>query len=871
MLSKEEIKLAVFGRAWEKLIEAYPDVGGFIVFHDAKEIFADKNTIAILGEKSCGSYETFTAMLESMKNFSSNATSIGVTYIDVKEFPGVSAGIIMIKETDYNARLAAIFEFAPKSALVKQLNAVGESRSALMLIQLSQGGTDYSVYAAFSALTAIKEILDESAVICPHYKQQFWIYLPKLDNEPEELAAKLREKIKRCDITDEFGVLISSEHNMKLTAGISIAEAGTENSSVERMHEANFALFEAGTKNGGICIFSPEQYELQKEDYHSILRFMRLIEQNLFMYHFQPIVSARSGDIVAYEALMRTDASIGMNPLQILELAEKNDRLYDIERATFFNTLAILSENQEIFENRKLFVNAIPSQILNEEDYKALEAKYGELLEKVVVELTEQTEISDEKLKYIQQRLKAGNMQLAIDDYGTGYSNTSNLIRYDPDIVKIDRSLIADIDKKEKNRGIVSGIIDFLHASGYIALAEGVETAEELYTLINMSADLIQGYYVSMPKPVLLHEVSKSIKEEIIKINLEASGQIQKIYRTSGNETIDLSALALEKYTDVFIDSGRVTLIGDKDRPAHIGLTVKDNANVQIVLHGVNIDVDAGRSALRLGSSSKAELIIEGDNVIGKLGIFVPRSASIKLSGSGNLTIVSEEEDCYAIGCPSELSCGNILIDISGRLDLIVNGDKCACIGGGRNDDNNSITILGGALNITCTGGYCVGIGFITGNANINISDCGIVMKILAANSVGIGSAEGDLDVRIENFSIEYSSSGNRLCGIGTLGGKEGSLVFSRGQFSTKMNGKNIVCAGSNGADIDLKMEHSMFRIYAEGGSITGIGDRTGSGDVTVLQSELNVTLCTGNGFAIGSESGKVSIEGGTKTIKINE
>lgn len=870
----EQIKRSIFGSAWDKLVAAVDDIGGFVVFHDTREIAADENTVSILGEGNCADYERFTLLLDNMNKFSVGGTSLRFIYADTSQFENVTAGIVAVEQTDYNSQLSEFFEFSTKTELIQMLNAETDgSRSALTLVQIAEGGKggSFSVYGVFSALTALKAMLPPQTLICSHYKHQFWVYVPDTDISPQQLGEQMAECVKKCEITDEFGVMLSQAHRLKATIGISLHGSSDDGSSARRMHDASFALYEAASKRSGVCVFSFESYEQQKNDYHSVLRFMRLIEQNLFMYHFQPIVSAQDGEIVAYEALMRTDSSIGLGPLEILDIAQKQDRLYDIEVATLNNTLSVLSENQAMFQNRKLFVNAIPSQILNEEDYDAIAAKYGELLEKVVIELTEQTEISDEKLEYIHARLKKSKMQLAIDDYGTGYSNTSNLLRYNPDIVKIDRSLIADIDKNEKTRGIVSGIIDFLHASGYIALGEGVETVGELQTLINMSIDLLQGYYISRPKPVLLDSISKSVCDEIKRFTLEASGQIQKIYRTSDGETIDLSKLALEKYTDVFIDSGKVTLTGDKEIPAHISLTVKDEADVEIVMRNVNISVEAARESMRLGSSSRAVIVLDGDNTIGKLGIFVPRTADLRLTGSGNLSIISEEEDCYAIGCGSELSCGNIKIDMSGRLDITANGDKCIAIGGGRNDENNSITILGGALNITCTGGSCVGIGCISGKANVRISDCGINAKILAATSVGIGSAYGDIDIDISNFSIDYSSSGNKLCSIGSLEGAGGGVKISKGQYNCKMNGKDIICIGTNGGTAEFELFHSMMKLYAEGSAVCGIGDRSGSGDISVVKSEMQITLCTGNGFALGSGSGKLNIEGGKKIIKVNE
>lgn len=153
---------------------------------------------------------------------------------------------------------------------------------------------------------------------------------------------------------------------------------------------------------------------------------------------------------------MRTKGNIALNPLQILNCAKNFGRLYDIEKATLKNTLKYLSKHQLDFENRRLYINSISSHALDDKDFYAIVNDYGELLEKVVIEMTEQTEISEDDLDRIRVRLEKNNMSLAIDDYGTGYSNTSNLLRYDPEVVKIDRSLISGIDQNPKAQKIVS-------------------------------------------------------------------------------------------------------------------------------------------------------------------------------------------------------------------------------------------------------------------------------------------------------------------------------------------------------------------------------------------------------------------------------
>ena len=121
-------------------------------------------------------------------------------------------------------------------------------------------------------------------------------------------------------------------------------------------------------------------------------------------------------------------------------------------------------------------------------------------------------------------------IRIAVDDYGSGYSNVSNLLRYMPNYVKIDRSLLSDIQNSPKKRHFVREIIQFCHDNDIMALAEGIETAEELHTVILLGADLIQGYYTARPAPEIIDSIPHDIKQMIIRYHQEhEDGRDQQI------------------------------------------------------------------------------------------------------------------------------------------------------------------------------------------------------------------------------------------------------------------------------------------------------------------------------------------------------
>ena len=245
-----------------------------------------------------------------------------------------------------------------------------------------------------------------------------------------------------------------------------------------------------------------------------------LIEKNLFQYHFQPIVNAKSGEIYEYEALMKTDASIGMNPLEVLDAAKEYSYLYEIEYATMFNVMERYAKERDRFGERKVFINTIPGYFLKEEDIAKLTDKYGKYMHNVVFELTEKNTVSDSELDSIRRMSGENeNSRIAIDDYGTGHSNIVNLMRYAPHIIKIDRFLISDIHKDQNKQMFVRSTIEFARMNNIMVLAEGVETSNELRMVIDLGVDLIQGYYTGRPVAEPVEEIALDIKKEILDAN----------------------------------------------------------------------------------------------------------------------------------------------------------------------------------------------------------------------------------------------------------------------------------------------------------------------------------------------------------------
>ena len=245
--------------------------------------------------------------------------------------------------------------------------------------------------------------------------------------------------------------------------------------------------------------------------------FCKVLDENLFRYMFQPIIDVKSGEIYGYEALMRSGGDIQLSPLRMINLATKYDRLMDVERHTFNNVLKQVNENKEKFKGRKVFVNSIISSVLPVSETRELIDRYKDIIGGVVVEVTEQTQVSSEEFTGIVNFLNDKGLEVALDDYGAGYSNTSRLIDCNPAYIKIDRSLITGIHRDYKKQHFVSDMIEYAHDNGFKVLAEGVENASELKAVIRMGVDLIQGYYTARPAYEIVDEVSSKISKDVLR------------------------------------------------------------------------------------------------------------------------------------------------------------------------------------------------------------------------------------------------------------------------------------------------------------------------------------------------------------------
>ena len=855
----------IFGEGWQTISELNPDMGLFLLDHREKTADADTNAVKLLDIDGGLSYEKLSQVVTQVTEFDANSRVSVRTIENTAEF---TAGVLKLKKHEVHRSEDIIMPVFPHSSMVAAM-LEHKGSSLFALIQLEERDrmtlTGPQIYAALSALISAAP---DSIMISEQSRTRFWLFLPDFQGDELSFLNGLQEAVEKNSAARDPEHDPENSYSLTFSAGCGAASDVPS----QRMHTAEYSLYEAVTIGvGSICLYSVEKYESQKSEYAGIRKFLHLIDNNLFSYHFQPIVDVRTGNVIAYEALMRTDKSIGMRPVEVLGYAAQLKRLYDVERLTMRNTLEAVYTHQDALHTRKLFINSIPAHMLSDADWAELETQYGELLEKLVIELTEQSEPSPEMLEAIHKRLDKNHMQLAIDDYGTGYSNTSNLVKYKPNVVKIDRALIEDINSKPKMQRLVAGLIEFMHENGYLALAEGVETYEEMRTMIKLGSDLLQGFYVSRPKPIMIYEIAAKIKDEISKINLEFSSDVTRSYHPDNGETVDLCSLLTNRFNTVFIETEEVTLVGERDKQLNLNIMVKDGIKSKIVLKNVCLSSERMDAIIFLGEKSDVEIELEGSNELLCRGIHVPASASLLMTGIGSLHIRAEMTNSFAIGCDSEHSPGNIRFDLSGAISIETSGETAVGIGGGANEGNTKIKLTGGEINISAAGTSCVAIGNFQGNSVIEINDCGCNWDVSSTNGIGIGSTEGDTRISIRNYSLTANMRGSNLCGIGVGHKGTGNVSLHSGRYTANMHGSNLKCIGTYQGQLNADLHQSQITLDCEGRFAAGIGDIEGSGNIVIDHCGVKCHILSSNYIDFGTRDGALSVDGTAQEVVIND
>ncbi len=230
--------------------------------------------------------------------------------------------------------------------------------------------------------------------------------------------------------------------------------------------------------------------------------------------HFQPIVSLNQQDIIGYEALIRGAADNALySPVALFSAAKSFNLSTKLE---FICLKIILQSYAGLNSNKKLFVNLSP-WVLLEDIFKAgMTLEFFDKIcldpQAIVIELTEHQPVDDYP-SMIQAVTHCRNMgfEIAIDDFGSGYSGLRVWSELLPEYVKIDKHFIAGLDNDPIKLNFVQSIQTIADALDCHVIAEGIETESEANAILELGISHAQGYYFAKPTPGLLEKVDSAL------------------------------------------------------------------------------------------------------------------------------------------------------------------------------------------------------------------------------------------------------------------------------------------------------------------------------------------------------------------------
>ena len=332
--------------------------------------------------------------------------------------------------------------------------------------------------------------------------------------------AKLANRARRdtAEIVEDILTSLKSPFNLDgqelfVTASIGISVFPRDGVSSETLiQNAGAALSRVKEQDGnGHQFYAAEMNAkaLQRLTLENDLR--RAIERREFVLHYQPQVDAASGRILAVEALIRWQhPELGfVSPADFIPVAENNGLMIPIGEWTLREACAqARSWQKEGLHPVRMAINLSARQF----EQSDLLAMVGEVLKETQLdpdflefEITESAVMRDaERAIDIMHRLKEMRIQIAIDDFGSGYSSLSYLKRFPIDRLKIDQSFVREATNNSTDAAIIMAIITLAQNLKLKVIAEGVETEEQLGILRSLGCDEIQGYLFSKPLPASL-------------------------------------------------------------------------------------------------------------------------------------------------------------------------------------------------------------------------------------------------------------------------------------------------------------------------------------------------------------------------------
>ncbi len=289
-----------------------------------------------------------------------------------------------------------------------------------------------------------------------------------------------------------------------LTLGIAVFPSHADDAAT-LFRRAELALKEAREKELAFDIYRPDATQQQAALWKFESELQSAVARGQLEVYFQPKVELASQRVCGVEALVRwrTESGNFVPASDFIPLAESNGAIVPLTWLVFDRIIARLPDWKTIRAPFSVAVNVSP-QILTHAEFstrvKALKAALDEHKMSLTIELTEDSLVQGDASSLASiERIRKLGIELAIDDFGKGYSSLTYLKQIPATEIKIDKRFIGTVAVDETDKQIVKTVIALAHALGMRVVAEGVDSAESVAAIKNLECEMAQGYYIARP------------------------------------------------------------------------------------------------------------------------------------------------------------------------------------------------------------------------------------------------------------------------------------------------------------------------------------------------------------------------------------
>lgn len=380
----------------------------------------------------------------------------------------------------------------------KRILLVDDDKSVSQMLTMLLETRGYDVQTAYSGVEALQKASETTDLILLD------LILP--DEEGFDICRKLKEQERTANVP----IIILSARVLSgdIVEGLYLGADDYLTKPFE--YEELVARMEAVMRRGSI--FQGGTTKITKDD--EIVRELRkIIEEERIIPFYQPIYLLKPFKLFGLEALCRPKTeSLLANPEMLFKVAVQYGFYQDLEMLSWKKAIEYAAD---FITNEFLFLNCNPYLVEGPKflSIKSLFENSGLKVGNVILEITERSEVGNFKEFYTQlERFREHGFKFAVDDVGGGYASLESIVETKPEVVKIDRHIINNLENDPYKRSIVKFVVAFCKENNIFSIAEGIETKENLLKIMELGVDAAQGYYLSKPKPIIdIKELNNAI------------------------------------------------------------------------------------------------------------------------------------------------------------------------------------------------------------------------------------------------------------------------------------------------------------------------------------------------------------------------